>query len=86
MKYGIIAPEMANLSERRLKSAAEMCHHIDDVVEDGDYESEIAKLKSKIDEINSFPVVERTQQELRTNKTGIKFLSAFWLWLGSWRK
>jgi B12-binding domain/radical SAM domain protein len=85
LKYALITPDMAKLSEQRLKTAQEMCHHLDEVIEDGDYESEMASLKTRIDEINSFPVVERTQQELRTSKTALKYLSAFWLWLSNWR-
>ena len=80
LKYGIIDPAMAALSEKRLKSAREMVYYLENIIETGDYESELVKLKPRIDEINSFPVAERLQQELR-GPHGLKFCSAFWLWL-----
>lgn len=75
LKYGIISPEMASIGEKRLRSAWEMAHYLDKLIAKGDYETELTRLKPKIDEINDFPVVERIQQELPP-KTGLKFLSA----------
>jgi len=79
-KYGIISPEMGAVSEKRLKSARDMVRYLDNIIEAGNYEDEMVKLKPKIDEINAFPVAERIQQEL-PSPTGLKFWSAFWMWL-----
>jgi hypothetical protein len=57
-----------------------MVRYLDNILETSDYERELAKLKPKIDEINSFPVAERLQQELRS-PIGLKYWSALWLWL-----
>jgi B12-binding domain/radical SAM domain protein len=79
-KHGIIDKEMAVISEKRLRAGQEMVRYLDNILETGDYEDELAKLKPKIDEINDFPVAERIQQELR-GREGLKFWGAFWLWL-----
>ncbi len=75
LKYGIISPEMAALSEQRLESAREMAHYLDEMMARGASDEEFAKLKPQIDEINAFPVAERIQQELR-GRTGLKWFSA----------
>jgi B12-binding domain/radical SAM domain protein len=80
LKYGIISPEMAALSEERLQSAQEMAHYLEELMAKGASEAELAGLKPQIDKINAFPVAERMQQELR-GQTGLKWFSALGLWL-----
>jgi B12-binding domain/radical SAM domain protein len=62
-KHGIIPLDMADAGEQRIKLAWEMSHHLDRVIARGD-ENELAQLKSRIDEINNSPVVEKIQLEL----------------------
>ncbi len=81
VKYGIISPEMAAVSDERLRSAQEMTHYLEELMAKGASDDELAKLKPQIDKINAFPVTERMQQEL-PGRTGIKWFKA----LGMWQK
>jgi B12-binding domain/radical SAM domain protein len=80
-KYGVIPPEMAELGEKRIKSARAMAQRIDEVIAGGNAEAELAKLKPEIDAINAFPIVERQQLELMRDRVGIRFWRTFWAWL-----
>jgi B12-binding domain/radical SAM domain protein len=80
LKYGIISPEMAAMSEERLQAAQEMEHYLDELMARGATDSEFAGLKPQIDEINTFPVAERIQQEL-PGQVGLKWFKALGLWL-----
>jgi B12-binding domain/radical SAM domain protein len=80
-KYGVISAEMAELGEKRIKSAQAMAPRIDEAMASADPEAELAKLKPEIDEINAFPVVERQQLELMRGGVGIRFWRTLWSWL-----
>jgi len=80
-KYGIISQQMAEAGEQRIKAAWEMAHRIDDILSRGDYQEELSRLKARIDEINTFPVVERTQLELPVGLVKLKFLRSLWSWV-----
>jgi len=79
--YGIIPPGMAEIGERRIKSAWAMAQRIDEAMAGENAEVELAKLKPEIDAINAFPVVERQQLELMRGRVGLRFWRAFWAWL-----
>ncbi|MBN1367134.1 MAG: TIGR04190 family B12-binding domain/radical SAM domain protein [Dehalococcoidales bacterium] len=79
LKYGIISPEMAAVSDERLKSAREMAHYLEELMTRGNSEMELARLKPQIDTINAFPVAERIQQEL-PGKVGLKWFKALGMW------
>lgn len=79
-KYGIIPKPMAEAGEQRIKAAWEMVHHIDELLARGDLEAKLPHLKPKIDEINAFPVVERSQLELPVGLVKLKFLRSLWSW------
>jgi len=78
-KYGTISLEMADIGEQRIKAAWEMANRIDGMVSRGDLK-ELPLLKSQIDEINAFPVVERRQLELPVGLVKLKFLRSLWSW------
>ena len=80
-KYGIISQQMAEAGEQRIKAAWEMAHRIDDILSGGDYQEELSRLKARMDEINTFPVVERTQLELPVGLVKLKFLRSLWSWV-----
>ncbi len=80
-KYGVISAEMAELGEKRIKSAQAMARRIDEVMAGENAEAELAKLKPEIDEINAFPIVERQQLELMRGRVGLRFWRSFWAWL-----
>jgi len=80
-KYGVISAEMAELGEKRIKSARAMAQRIDEVMAGDNAEAELAKLKPEIDAINAFPIVEREQLELMRGRVGLRFWRAFWAWL-----
>ena len=80
-KYGIIPAGMAEIGEKRIKSARAMARRIDEVMAGENAEAELAKLKPEIDEINAFPVVERQQLELVGGGVGLRFWRSFWAWL-----
>jgi len=82
-KYGIIPKPMAEAGEQRIKAAWEMVHHIDELLARGDLEAKLPHLKPKIDEINAFPVVERSQLELPVGLVKLKFLRSLWSWATS---
>jgi B12-binding domain/radical SAM domain protein len=79
-KYNTISVEMADIGEQRIKAAWEMANHIDGILARGDLR-ELPLLKSQIDEINAFPVVERKQLELPVGMVKLKFLQSLWFWL-----
>jgi B12-binding domain/radical SAM domain protein len=79
-KYGTISLEMADAGEQRIKRAWEMASRIDGLLSRGDYE-QLFYLKSEIDEINAFPVVERQQLELPMGRVKLRFLRSLWSWL-----
>ena len=79
-KYNAISLEMADIGEQRIKAASEMANHIDGILARGEIK-ELPLLKSQIDEINAFPVVERKQLELPVGMVKLKFLRSFWMWL-----
>ncbi len=80
-KYGIISQQMAEAGEQRIKAAWEMAHRIDDILSRGDYQEELSRLKARMDEINTSPVVERTQLELPVGLVKLKFLRSLWSWV-----
>ena len=80
-KYGIISQQMAEAGEQRIKAAWEMAHRIDDILSGGDYQEELSRLKARMDEINTSPVVERTQLELPVGLVKLKFLRSLWSWV-----
>jgi hypothetical protein len=78
-KYGIISRQMAEAGEKRIRAAWTMAHLIDDIVAKGNL-GELPRLKTRIDEINAFPVVERLQLELPVGLVKLKFLESLWSW------
>jgi B12-binding domain/radical SAM domain protein len=78
-KYGIISQQMAEAGEERINAARTMAHLIDEVVAKGNTD-ELSQLKTRIDEINAFPVVERKQLELPVGLVKLKFLESLWSW------
>jgi B12-binding domain/radical SAM domain protein len=78
-KYGTISLEMADAGEQRVKLAWEMANRIDSMLSRGDFER-IPQLKPDIDEINTFPVVERRQLELPVGLVKLRFLRSLWSW------
>jgi len=80
-KYGVIPKEMAEAGERRIQAAWEMAHRIDDILAKGNHQEELSRLKTRIDEINDFPVVERTQLEVPIGLIKLKLWRALWSWV-----
>ncbi len=79
-KYGIISQQMAEVGEQRLGAAWEMVHHIDDIMAKGNDE-ELSRLKARVDEINMFPVSEKTQLELPLGLIKLKPWRSLWSWV-----
>ena len=79
-KYGIISKQMAEMGEQRLQAARDMIHRIDDISTSGNSGEELSRLKPKIDQINAFPVSEKTQLQL---PVGLIKLKPWWF---LWRK
>ena len=83
-RYGIIPEKMAKAGEQRIRAAWEMAHRIDDILSRGDSE-ELTQLKTQVDEINAFPVVEKTQLEVPAPFIKLRPLRALWsLATGRW--
>lgn len=80
-KYGVISAEMAELGEKRVKSAMAMAPRIDAALAGENPEAELAKLKPEIDAINATPIVERQQLELGRSVVGIRIWRSLWSWL-----
>jgi hypothetical protein len=78
-KYGIISRQMAEVGEQRTNAAWAMTHHINELLARGGYD-ELPRLKTRIDEINASPVVERLQLELPVGLVKLKFLPSLWSW------
>ena len=78
-KYGIISRQMAEVGEQHTRAAWKMAHHIDELLARGGYD-ELPRLKTRIDEINASPVVERLQLELPVGLVKLKFLHSLWSW------
>jgi len=76
-KYGIIPEQMAKAGEQRIKAAREMAHHIDDILSRGNHE-ELPHLKAQVDEINMFPVAEKTQLEVPLPFIKLRPLRSLW--------
>jgi len=76
-KYGIIPEQMAKAGEQRIKAAWEMAHRIDDILSRGNHE-ELSHLKAQVDEINMFPVAEKTQLEVPLPFIKLRPLRALW--------
>ncbi|MBA7505598.1 hypothetical protein ES706_04273 [subsurface metagenome] len=84
-KYGIISKQMAEVGEERLKAASEMLHRIDDIMSKGNGEEELYRLKARVDQINMFPVSEKTQLELPLGLIKLKPWRFLWSWVtGRW--
>ena len=82
-KYGIIPEQMAKAGEQRIKAAREMAHHIDDILSRGNHE-ELPHLKAQVDEINMFPVAEKTQLEVPLPFIKLRPLRALWSLITGW--
>jgi radical SAM superfamily enzyme YgiQ (UPF0313 family) len=80
-KHGIISRQMAEAGERRLRAGAEMVRHIDEILAKGNHEDELARLKTKVDEINSLPVSEKAELELPVGLIKLRFWRSFWYWM-----
>ncbi|MFH1646211.1 MAG: TIGR04190 family B12-binding domain/radical SAM domain protein [Chloroflexota bacterium] len=78
LKYGNIPRELAEVGERRVSSAWEMMHRIDDLMSRGDLESELGRLKPEIDRINAYPVVETRELELPVGLIKLKPWRVLW--------
>ncbi len=79
-KHGIISKQMAEVGEERLKAASEMLHRIDDIMSKGNSE-ELSRLKARVDQINMFPVSEKTQLELPLGLIKLKPWRFLWSWV-----
>ncbi|MBA7707800.1 hypothetical protein ES703_116683 [subsurface metagenome] len=79
-KYGVISEQMARVSEQRIKAASEMMHRIDGILARGDYHEELSRLKARVDEINMFPVSEKTQLELPVGLVKLRPWHSLWSW------
>ncbi len=77
-KYGIISKQMAEVGEQRLKAASEMLRRIEDIMSKGNDEEELSRLKARVDEINMFPVSEKTQLELPVGLIKLKPWRSLW--------
>jgi len=82
-KYGVISKEMAEIGERRIESAKEMMHIIDDMMAKGNID-ELPSLKAEIDKINAFPVSEKIQLELPVGLVKLRFWNSLWSYLSGW--
>jgi B12-binding domain/radical SAM domain protein len=78
-KYAVIPRQMAEAGEERVNAAWRMAHIIDDILAKGNID-ELPKLKTRIDEINASPVVERLQLKLPMGLVKLKFLPSLWFW------
>ena len=76
-KRGVITEQMARLGEQRLKSAWEMARRMDELLSKDKYD-EISRLKSEVDRINMFPVVEKIQLEVPPPFIKLKPFRALW--------
>lgn len=76
-RYGTISEQMAKAGEHRIKTAWEMTQHIDDILSRGNHE-ELLQLKAQVDEMNMFPVAEKTQLELPAPFIKLRPLRALW--------
>ncbi len=76
-KHGVISAEMARVSEHRIKAAQEMAFRIDGLMAEGDYEG-ISRLKTQVDEINTYPVAEKIQLEVPPPFIRLRPLRALW--------
>jgi B12-binding domain/radical SAM domain protein len=77
VKHGVISERLAKISEQRLRAAWEMSHRLNDLLSKNNY-SEIGRLKSEIDRINTFPVAEKIQLEVPPPFIKLKPLQALW--------
>jgi hypothetical protein len=80
-KYGIISEKMADIGQKRIETAREMMHQLDDILGKDSYEEELSMLKPKVDKINSFPVSEKIQLELPVGLVKLRFWNSLWSWL-----
>ncbi|MDD5323688.1 MAG: TIGR04190 family B12-binding domain/radical SAM domain protein [Methylococcales bacterium] len=80
-KYGTIPKELAEAGEKRLQSASEMAHRIDEILSKDNYQEELSRLKGEIGRINALPVSEKTELELPVGLIKLKFVRAIWYWL-----
>lgn len=84
-RHGVISQRMADISEQRLKAAAEMMHRIDSLLSNEGSEEKLVELKPEIDRINCFPVSEKIQLELPVGLIKLKPWHVLWSWLtGRW--
>ncbi len=83
-KYGVISKEMAEAGEKRIAAAAEMVCRIDGILAGGNQEEELLRLKAEIDEINAFPVSEKTQLELPVGQSNLRVWRSLWAWATGW--
>ena len=80
-KYGVISKQMAEAGEQRIKAAAVMTQHIDDLMAQGKLEEQLPHLKAKIDGINMLPVSEKTQLELPVGLIKLRPWRPIWSWM-----
>ncbi|MFC1871578.1 TIGR04190 family B12-binding domain/radical SAM domain protein [Chloroflexota bacterium] len=78
VKYGNIPRELAEAGERRINSAWEMMHRIDDLMARGNLEGELSRLKPELDRINAYTVVETKELELPVGFIKLKPWRALW--------
>jgi len=80
-KYGTISKELAEAGEKRLQSASEMAHRIDEILSRDNFQDELSRLKNEIDRIKALPVSEKTELELPIGLIKLKLWRALWYWL-----
>lgn len=80
-KHGVISSKLAEISERRIRTAWDMMKRIDGILQNGNSKEELIRLKSEIDRINMFPVSEKLQLELPVGLIKLKPWRSIWWWL-----
>jgi len=80
-KYGLIPKQMAEAGERRIETASQMMHQIDDLLARGNHQEELSGLKAEVDRINAFPVSEKAELELPVGLIKLKPWRSLWSWV-----
>jgi B12-binding domain/radical SAM domain protein len=78
LKYGNIAPGLAQAGVNRIMAAREMMQRLDDLMAQGELEKEIFRLKPEIDQINAYPVIDKKQLELPVGWVKLRPWRALW--------
>ena len=83
-KHNLISSDTAEVTDKRIHTAMEMVHKLDDIVKhrgSADHDAELATLKATVDNVSMSTVCEKSELDLPVGIFRLRPLKALWTWM-----